>query len=353
MPSWTSCAGSGWTSRRTRSATPAEAAAGNLIARVPGRGDGWLSFFSHLDTVPHEGPIEVVRENGAFRTSGDTILGADNKAAVTVLMELAARHIARPGAPGAGAGIHGRRGGRAAGRQGARHLDAPGAVWLRPRPRHADRRADRRGADLQAADRRVHRPRGSRRDQPGGRPQRDRRCSGRCGGDEAGAPRRGDHRERRDHRGRHGLQRRCGALPDPRRGAERRRRASRGDDRGDGGCLHLGGRRAGLRRRCTCDRDVPRLPARRQVGAGQDRLGGAAADGARAGAGRHRRRQRRQRTGRRRLPRPSCSPTGRRRITLRRRWSRRRRSWRCSECARRRLRRPRRSLPRRAGGRSC
>ncbi|MGC1815422.1 MAG: hypothetical protein WA696_14890, partial [Solirubrobacterales bacterium] len=34
------------------SATPAEAAAGNLIARVPGRGDGWLSFFSHLDTVP-------------------------------------------------------------------------------------------------------------------------------------------------------------------------------------------------------------------------------------------------------------------------------------------------------------
>jgi tripeptide aminopeptidase len=78
------------------SATPAEAAAGNLIARIPGRGDGWLSFFSHLDTVPHEGPIEVVRENGTFRTRGDTILGADNKAAVTVLIELAARHIARP-----------------------------------------------------------------------------------------------------------------------------------------------------------------------------------------------------------------------------------------------------------------
>jgi tripeptide aminopeptidase len=78
------------------SATPARAAAGNLIARIPGSGDGWLSFFSHLDTVPHEGPIEVVRENGAFRTRGDTILGADNKAAVTVLMELAARHIADP-----------------------------------------------------------------------------------------------------------------------------------------------------------------------------------------------------------------------------------------------------------------
>src|SRR3954447_2965665 len=78
------------------SAVTAQAAAGNLIARVPGTGEGWLSFFAHLDTVPHEGPIEVVRENGRFTTRGDTILGADNKAAVTVLMEMAARHVADP-----------------------------------------------------------------------------------------------------------------------------------------------------------------------------------------------------------------------------------------------------------------
>ncbi|MFL5906361.1 MAG: M20/M25/M40 family metallo-hydrolase [Solirubrobacterales bacterium] len=78
------------------SAAAAQAAAGNLIARVPGRGDGWLSFFSHLDTVPHEGPIEVESANGVFRSRGDTILGADNKAAVTVLIELAARHVADP-----------------------------------------------------------------------------------------------------------------------------------------------------------------------------------------------------------------------------------------------------------------
>jgi tripeptide aminopeptidase len=77
-------------------AGPANAAAGNLIARVPGRGDRWLSFFSHLDTVPHNGPIEVVMENGVFRSKGNTILGADNKAAVTVLMELAARHVSDP-----------------------------------------------------------------------------------------------------------------------------------------------------------------------------------------------------------------------------------------------------------------
>jgi tripeptide aminopeptidase len=78
------------------SATPAHAGAGNLVARVPGRGDHWLSFFAHLDTVPHEGPIEVARDNGTFRSHGETILGADNKAAVTVLIELAARHVADP-----------------------------------------------------------------------------------------------------------------------------------------------------------------------------------------------------------------------------------------------------------------
>lgn len=78
------------------SATPAHAGAGNLVARIPGRGDRWLSFFAHLDTVPHDGPIQVARVDGTFRSAGDTILGADNKAAVTVLMELAVRHVAEP-----------------------------------------------------------------------------------------------------------------------------------------------------------------------------------------------------------------------------------------------------------------
>jgi tripeptide aminopeptidase len=81
-------------------AVPARAAAGNLIARVPGRGEGWVSFFAHLDTVPHDGQVEVVLDQGVFRSAGDTILGADNKAAVTVLMELAARHVAEPAATG-------------------------------------------------------------------------------------------------------------------------------------------------------------------------------------------------------------------------------------------------------------
>jgi tripeptide aminopeptidase len=79
-----------------RSAEAARAAAGNLIVRIPGSGEGWLSFFSHLDTVPHEGAVEVVEENGVYRSRGETILGADNKAAVTVLIELAARHATTP-----------------------------------------------------------------------------------------------------------------------------------------------------------------------------------------------------------------------------------------------------------------
>ena len=45
-------------------------------------------FSAHLDTVPHEGAIEVVLADGVYRSAGETILGADNKAAVTVLMEL-------------------------------------------------------------------------------------------------------------------------------------------------------------------------------------------------------------------------------------------------------------------------
>jgi tripeptide aminopeptidase len=73
-------------------AGPARAGSGNLIARVPGERDAWAMFCAHLDTVPHDGPIEVVLDQGVFRSRGDTILGADNKAAVTVLMELAARY---------------------------------------------------------------------------------------------------------------------------------------------------------------------------------------------------------------------------------------------------------------------
>jgi tripeptide aminopeptidase len=72
-------------------AGPAEAGAGNLLARLPGRSDRWAMFCAHIDTVPHAGQIEVVEEEGVFRSRGETILGADNKAAVAVFVELVAR----------------------------------------------------------------------------------------------------------------------------------------------------------------------------------------------------------------------------------------------------------------------
>ena len=81
------------------SAGPARAGAGNVVARVPGAGKGWVMFCAHLDTVPHDGPISVELADGVYRSAGETILGADNKAAVTVLVELAARAVAGPPPP--------------------------------------------------------------------------------------------------------------------------------------------------------------------------------------------------------------------------------------------------------------
>jgi tripeptide aminopeptidase len=76
-------------------AGPAEAGAGNLLARVAGERDEFVMFCAHMDTVPHQGRVEVVNDEGVFRSAGDTILGADNKAAVAVFMELVRRGVER------------------------------------------------------------------------------------------------------------------------------------------------------------------------------------------------------------------------------------------------------------------
>ena len=77
-------------------AGPAEAGAGNLLARLPGKSDRWVMFCAHIDTVPHKGQVEVVNDDGVFRSRGETILGSDNKAAVAVFMELVARRAESP-----------------------------------------------------------------------------------------------------------------------------------------------------------------------------------------------------------------------------------------------------------------
>ncbi|MGH2951256.1 MAG: peptidase M20, partial [Solirubrobacterales bacterium] len=53
-------------------AQAARAGAGNLIACVPGAGESRVMFCAHLDTVPHDGPIEVELADGVFRSRGET-----------------------------------------------------------------------------------------------------------------------------------------------------------------------------------------------------------------------------------------------------------------------------------------
>jgi len=68
---------------------------GNLLCRIESTGEGTPLFFcAHLDTVPPEGPIEPVVDDGIVRNSGGTILGADNKAAVASMLEATRRIVA-------------------------------------------------------------------------------------------------------------------------------------------------------------------------------------------------------------------------------------------------------------------
>ncbi len=70
--------------------------AGNLFVRIPGRGSESIMFGAHMDTVPPLAPIEPVRENGGWRNANEAILGADNKAAVAVLLAVARRLAHQP-----------------------------------------------------------------------------------------------------------------------------------------------------------------------------------------------------------------------------------------------------------------
>ncbi|HSZ06540.1 MAG TPA: M20/M25/M40 family metallo-hydrolase [Solirubrobacteraceae bacterium] len=82
---------------------------GNLLARIPAAGRSLppgahvgaarsVLLCAHLDTVPLQAPVEPVLIDGGWENANEGILGADNKAAVAVLLALA-RHICREGAP--------------------------------------------------------------------------------------------------------------------------------------------------------------------------------------------------------------------------------------------------------------
>ena len=64
---------------------------GNLLARLDGRSERSVLLCAHLDTVETDAPIEPVLVDGGWENAHDGILGADNKAAVAVMLEVARR----------------------------------------------------------------------------------------------------------------------------------------------------------------------------------------------------------------------------------------------------------------------
>jgi tripeptide aminopeptidase len=72
-------------------AAEAGAECGNLHARIAGRSDRTILLCAHLDTVSVNGPIDPVVVDGGWENAHDAILGADNKAAVAVILELVRR----------------------------------------------------------------------------------------------------------------------------------------------------------------------------------------------------------------------------------------------------------------------
>jgi tripeptide aminopeptidase len=72
-------------------AAAAGAECGNLLARLPGSSEGSVLLCAHLDTVPLEADVEPVAVDDGWENANDAILGADNKAAVAVLLALARR----------------------------------------------------------------------------------------------------------------------------------------------------------------------------------------------------------------------------------------------------------------------
>jgi tripeptide aminopeptidase len=67
---------------------------GNLLARLPGAGRDSLLLCAHMDTVPPAAPIDPLLADGAWQNANDGILGADNKAAVAVILAVL-RHYAQ------------------------------------------------------------------------------------------------------------------------------------------------------------------------------------------------------------------------------------------------------------------
>jgi tripeptide aminopeptidase len=85
---------------------------GNLLARIPASARSRMAgpddaateparsilLCAHLDTVPLLAPVEPVLLDGYWENANEGVLGADNKAAIAVVLALA-RHVRREGTP--------------------------------------------------------------------------------------------------------------------------------------------------------------------------------------------------------------------------------------------------------------
>jgi tripeptide aminopeptidase len=74
--------------------------AGNLLTRIPAGDAASILLCAHLDTVPLTAPVDPVLAGGGYENANDGILGADNKTAVAILIELA-RRLVSAGEPAA------------------------------------------------------------------------------------------------------------------------------------------------------------------------------------------------------------------------------------------------------------
>ena len=192
--------------------------AGNLLARLEPSESGTAAADLPLRAHGHGSACGGDSSRSSTRTAlsateGGTILGADNKATVAVLLEAARLLLSEAAAArGRRASLHGQGGGRPPGSQGLRpHAPAVQArLRLRlQRPRGRDRPL---GAVREDHRRRLQGPLRARGARPGGGPLGDRRRRARHRRPEARPDRRGDDRQRGPHRGRHGEKRRARPL---------------------------------------------------------------------------------------------------------------------------------------------
>ncbi len=63
---------------------------GNVIAEIKGKTDGdAILFTAHMDTIQPTDKLKIIEEGDIIKTDGTTILGADNKAGIAVILEMA------------------------------------------------------------------------------------------------------------------------------------------------------------------------------------------------------------------------------------------------------------------------